>query len=90
MLTLEEQERRAYIAGDTRTADLLAHAIEGDDELAADLQMAEEQRDAAQKYKDDMEEDLESTKEHLDSTKDDLVAAKGALDEHLTYLRRIA
>lgn len=35
MLTLDEQERAAYMAGDTRTAELLAQLIDAEDEIAA-------------------------------------------------------
>lgn len=52
MLTLEEQERRAYISGDMRTAEVLAHAIDGDDELSADRQLFEKQRDSVQEELD--------------------------------------
>lgn len=42
-LTLEEQERRAYISGDVKTAALLALAIDGDDELTERIQMLEDE-----------------------------------------------
>ena len=49
MLTLEEQESRAYISGDIARAALLTRVIEGDIELQLDLEMMEEQRNSAER-----------------------------------------
>jgi chaperonin cofactor prefoldin len=37
-MTLEEQERLAYISGDTRTAQLLAQALDKDNDRVEDLE----------------------------------------------------
>ena len=42
MLTIEEQERAAYVAGDTILAGALAAQIDADDELAAAAPAREE------------------------------------------------
>lgn len=62
-LTLEERERRAYITGRTGKAALLAHCIEGDEELAADAQQAEEQLKEAEDRIADLERALEEAHE---------------------------
>lgn len=53
-LTLEEQERRAYISGDTERAALLATLVDGDgeDSRVAELEQALEALDASRAYVD--------------------------------------
>ena len=83
-LTLEEQERRAYASGDP-SAPLLALALDGDEELAADLQMMEERCDAAERERDDAQNllaqavelmsdefDPDAAQEWLDANRDSL------------------
>lgn len=79
-LTLQEQERRAYISGDVGRAALLALAIDGDDDVAREAQWAREQVNEAGR--------------EAELLRDDLVAAEdriAALESQLTDLRdRIA
>lgn len=79
MLTLEERERRAYIEGRTGEAALLAHCLEGDGDLAADVQHAEEAAKESEKEADQLRDELQ--------TADDRIAA---LESELDQAHEIA
>lgn len=68
-LTLEEQERRAYICGNVVLAAALAHAIDGIDEKNAELEEEvadlKQTNDRVQKAADDLEEELHQVEEKV-------------------------
>lgn len=76
-LTLEEQERRAYISGDVKTAALLALAIDGDDELSADLQRQEDATRDAEREADRLREDVEALEDRVHELVSELDEIKG-------------
>jgi hypothetical protein len=66
-LTLEERERLAYINGDTEAADLLGVALDGEDGLQLELQMADDR--------------INTLERELDTAYEDLAAAEAELEE---------
>lgn len=65
MLTLEEQERRAYISGNVREAELLARCIDGDADLVSDVEQAEDQAKQAERDADNLRDDLERAEDQV-------------------------
>lgn len=66
MLTLEEQERRAYISGDTDRAALLARAIDSEAAGAPKIRKLQAQIDNYDDEVQILEDDIESLREQVE------------------------
>lgn len=66
-LTLKEQERRAYIAGNIPEAELLGRILDGDDEMASDLQQVQEQLKSEERDNELLREEIKGLEDKVTS-----------------------